>query len=141
MEASKKATSELFANHTRLTLISFAVRRVSVVERKAWVRVEIEAQAIETQTGKEKLYAKTLNSIGVVYQRQGDPPIALEYFRRALARLGEAKGRTTVDVLQNMGDSFVLQEDHAQALPVYERALALAPASQDQPARARALIG
>lgn len=85
--------------------------------------------------------AQTLNSIGLVYQKQGDLTVAMEYCKRSLALLGDTKGRTTVDVLQNIGTILMLQENYVQALPFYEKALALAQASQDQPARARALIG
>ncbi|HXI93630.1 MAG TPA: CHAT domain-containing protein [Blastocatellia bacterium] len=85
--------------------------------------------------------AQTLNSIGIVYSKQGDQVVALEYFNRSLSMLGEAKGRTTVDVLDNIGAASLLQENYAQALQFYGRALTLAESSQDQPARARALIG
>ena len=76
-----------------------------------------------------------------MYSKQGDQAVALEYFNRSLALLGDAKGRTTVDVLQNIGAAWLLQENYAQALQFYGRALALAEASQDQPAGARAHIG
>jgi len=95
------------------------------------------AEAVGDQNG----IAQTLNSIGIVYQIQGDQDVAIEYYNRSLALLGDAKGRTTVDVLQNIGDALVRQENYAQALQFYGRVLALAEASQDQPARARALLG
>ncbi len=85
--------------------------------------------------------AQTLNSIGIVYSKQGDQVVALEYFNRSLALLGDAKGRTTVDVLDNIGAASLLQGNYALALESYGKARTLAELSQDQPARARALIG
>ena len=85
--------------------------------------------------------AQTLNSIGLVYISQGDQAVAMEYFNRSLPLLGDARGRTTVDVLQNIGETLTLQENYGQALQFYGRALEMAEASQDQLARARALIG
>ncbi|MBO0862963.1 MAG: CHAT domain-containing protein, partial [Chloracidobacterium sp.] len=85
--------------------------------------------------------ALTLNSMGIVYQIQGDLVVAMEYFNRSLALLGGAGGRTSMDVLQNIGDTLSLQENYEQAARFYGRALALAESSKDQPARARALIG
>ncbi|HKQ79399.1 MAG TPA: CHAT domain-containing protein [Blastocatellia bacterium] len=85
--------------------------------------------------------AQTLNSIGIVFQEQGDHAIALEYFNRALALLGEAKGRTTIDVLQNIGATALRRKNYEQALQFFEKSLAAAEASQDHPARARALGG
>jgi CHAT domain-containing protein/Tfp pilus assembly protein PilF len=85
--------------------------------------------------------AQTLNSIGIVYDIQGDLALALEHFNRALALLGEAKGRTAVDVLQNLCLVSLQMENYTQALQFGGKALAMAEASQDQPARARAING
>lgn len=94
------------------------------------------------ESGGDRLgIAQTLNSIGIVYQKQGDLAVALDYFNRSLSLLGEARGRTTMDVLQNLGMVAMLQENYSPALQLYEKALSLAEASQDQPARARALLG
>jgi CHAT domain-containing protein/tetratricopeptide (TPR) repeat protein len=95
------------------------------------------AEGIGDQAG----VAQTLNSIGIVYQGQGDQAVAMEYFNRSLALLGDARGRTTVDVLQNIGETLALQGNYAQALQFYGRALEMAEASHDQLAGARALIG
>jgi CHAT domain-containing protein/uncharacterized protein HemY len=95
------------------------------------------AESIGDQAG----IAQTLNSIGIVYSQQGDLAVALDYFNRSLSLLGEAKGRTKVDVLQNIGETLLRQENYAQAQQFIEKCLALAEASQDQPGRARTLIG
>ena len=72
LEARKKAMTELFANSARIALNSFAIRRVGVVGGKAWVRVELDAQVIDAQTGKEVAgYGKSQRTLACVRAPEG----------------------------------------------------------------------
>src|SRR5262249_8364060 len=71
-EANKKAEAELFANSARIALTNFAVRRVALVDKKAWVRVELDAQVIDAQTGKEKAgYGKVQRTLACAKEADG----------------------------------------------------------------------
>jgi tetratricopeptide (TPR) repeat protein len=70
--------------------------------------------------------AQTLNSIGIVYSKQGNQDVAMDYYTRSLALLGDSKGRTVVDVLQNIGVTATYEEKYEQALEFFGKALSLA---------------
>jgi CHAT domain-containing protein len=72
LEARKKSAAELFASSEKIALESFAVRQVSVAGDKARVRVEVDLQVIEAQTGKEKAgYGKMLRTLECVRGADG----------------------------------------------------------------------
>ena len=61
LDTHKKNAQELFASSVNITLKDLTVRRVVLRGKQAWVRVEIDAQVIDAQTGKEKPgYGKTI---------------------------------------------------------------------------------
>src|SRR5262245_57733273 len=64
LEARKKSAAEFFASSEKIALESFAVRRVSVTSDQARVRVEVDLNVIEAQSGKEKAgYGKMLRTL------------------------------------------------------------------------------
>jgi CHAT domain-containing protein/Tfp pilus assembly protein PilF len=93
------------------------------------------------EKGEKPGIAQTLNSIGLVYLLQGNQDVAIEYYHRSLSLLGDSKGRTVVDTLQNTGLAAIHQEKYERALESFGKALSLAESSQDLAATARALAG
>ncbi|MEM9928848.1 MAG: response regulator, partial [Bacteroidota bacterium] len=66
-----------------------------------------------------------LHAIGVVYQKSGDYPLALDYFQQALDSLGEnGNAYSQATTLNSIGNNFKKRGLHVEALPYFYRAVA-----------------
>ena len=88
--------------------------------------------------------ATSLNSLGLLYQEQGDYVKTLPLHERALAIREKALGKDHPDVgmsLNNLAEMYREQSDYAKALPLHERALAIRVMAlgKDHPDVARSL--
>ncbi len=78
---------------------------------------------------------RAANNLGICYSRLGNFEEAIKYRQEALERVQQSAGLG--DVLGETGSLYMLQQEPAEAIPYYRRALAAAIEYQNQPGAAR----
>jgi len=157
LEARRKATQELFAGSERIELRGQTIRAVKMMGDKARVRVEADAQVIETKTGKPRSgYGKMLRTLECVKEEGrwkvwretsafDDLATALavaESDRERAALLAEEKDLVTAELVRSLssqGSRFYVQGGYPQALASYRLAQSIGEQIGDQSGIARAL--
>ena len=82
--------------------------------------------AIFHKAGKQSQVANGLNNKGLVYQRLGRLSEAISLFNKSLESYRKAKNRTgQATAHSNIANQFMIQQDHAQAIGHYEKAISL----------------
>ncbi len=90
-------------------------------------------EALHTETDDPSEAAYTLNNLGITYGSQGNPDLALSYFRKALPlleKLGDDYG--VMRVLNNLGEVQAVAGNPGSALHYFTRALHLAQKAGDK---------
>lgn len=157
----QKMTAELFASGAHLTLKNFAVRQLKVEGAKAKVRVTVELQVFEAQTGREKpgygQLARTLECVKEAGAWQVWRELStFDELAETLAALQNESERTALltkvqaeeselatpalaRALVEQGNRFFEQGNYPQALALHDLARKLAQQLGDQAGIARAL--
>ncbi len=78
------------------------------------------------QTVAKKYYAAYITNIGYMYDKRGNIPKAIEYYRRSLQIKEETGDKSGMaDALNNIGNIYRLQGDTARALDCFKRGLTI----------------
>ncbi|MBI1762381.1 MAG: tetratricopeptide repeat protein [Acidobacteria bacterium] len=161
LEARRKADAELFASGARLVLKSFAVGQIKVADAKASVRVMVELQVLEAQTGREKpgydTRARTLewvkedgawkvwrelstyDEVAAALAALPSEPERMALLTKIQVEEKELATPALARALVEQGNRAFEQGNFQQALPLHQLARKLAEQLGDQPGIARAL--
>jgi CHAT domain-containing protein/tetratricopeptide (TPR) repeat protein len=155
--ARRKSTTELFASQPKITLNQLEVRRVSVTNGQARVRIAAEVQVLDAQTGQARPgYGKLLRTLECskeegVWRVQRELSTFDELAARLSTMPGEAERAALlteekewitpelVRALTDEGNRIYEQGNFAEALALHRTAHRLAEQLGDQPGLARAL--